>query len=350
MSGLVKSISDRTPDTDTAQVAVTMAFALGFGVFAVFVSLWNNGTMWHGLLWAGAWSSVGWFLGFLFGIPRYLSTDTARTPAALNLESMRNELALAVAAAQVSREAVTEAVKAKAAANEGAAEATKAAVQTAKESAEAQARLAADPQNVTLQADAKAKAEGAELARVASDNAAGLVKDADAKVAPAEEAASQAEAAAAAARSKLANQSTSAAASPSSSSLTVNTNLEQISDWLTKIIVGVSLVESQTLLNKMQWAAAYMAKSMVKANDAAVRAVATLDLTSASSVASAPASAASSATAIAANSLDSVGSTDSFAYALMLYFLATGLLGSYLLTRLFLQRALARVANTGQGT
>ena len=76
-----------------------------------------------------------------------------------------------------------------------------------------------------------------------------------------------------------------------------NTNLEQISDWLTKIIVGVTLVQIGPALNNL---------------DAAAKLV--------------------------AESLGGPG-FKSFAYALMMYFAITGFLGSYLLTRLFLQPA-----------
>jgi hypothetical protein len=63
---------------------------------------------------------------------------------------------------------------------------------------------------------------------------------------------------------------------------------------------------------------------------------------SAASVATSGASAAAQAVASTAEGVSpALGSMESFAYAIMLYFLATGLLGSYLLTRLFLQRALA---------
>ena len=59
------------------------------GFFAVAVSLYDAGTVWRGLMWAGAWSASGWFLGFIFGIPRYLSTDTARKPAALTPDAAK---------------------------------------------------------------------------------------------------------------------------------------------------------------------------------------------------------------------------------------------------------------------
>ena len=76
-----------------------------------------------------------------------------------------------------------------------------------------------------------------------------------------------------------------------------NTNLEQISDWLTKIIVGVTLVQIGPALANLDLAAKLIAESL-----------------------GGPA-------------------LKSFAYALMMYFAITGFLGSYLLTRLFLQPA-----------
>ena len=63
--------------------------------------------------------------------------------------------------------------------------------------------------------------------------------------------------------------------------------------------------------------------------------------------ASAVLSSAASTSGAAAKSLGSFGAMESLAYAVMLYFFATGLLGSYLLTRLFLQRALANAASQG---
>jgi len=285
MSG-IKSIA---PDTDTAQVAVTMAFALGFGVLAVFGSLWNTGTVWHGLLWAGAWSSVGWFLGFLFGIPRYLSTDTARTRTSMapGPDSASVDVESAIATANKLRDVAIAAAKDKIAADANASQAAQVADQSAKDSAEETAKFTADQQNTTLKDDDEAKKKDAEEA----------VK---------------------AAKSKL-STANAGDAEPPGSSLTVNTNLEQISDWLTKIIVGVSLVESQTLLVKMREVSTFMAKSMIKTSEP-------------------------SATTVI-GSLESIDSMASFAYAVMLYFLATGLLGSYLLTRLFLQRAFDKAAH-----
>jgi hypothetical protein len=86
-----------------------------------------------------------------------------------------------------------------------------------------------------------------------------------------------------------------AAVAKTKSTVRANTNLEQISDWLTKIIVGVTLVQLQPALGQLEKAATVISTSL--------------------------------------------GGALSFAYALMLYFSITGFLGSYLLTRLFLQKA-----------
>lgn len=335
MSG-IKSIA---PDTDTAQVAVTMAFALGFGVLAVFGSLWNNGTIWNGLLWAGAWSSVGWFLGFLFGIPRYLSTDTARTrsPMPPGPDSTSEEVESAIATAKKLRDVATAAANDKAAADANASQAAQVADQSARDSAEATAKSSADPQNTALKDDAEAKTKDFELARRSSDEANTLAATADETAQSTDAAAKEAEEAAEAAKSKL-TTANAGDGEPAGSSLTVNTNLEQISDWLTKIIVGVSLVESQTLLIKMREVSTFMAKSMVKTSEHPSTA------SFAASSADAASAAAPSATT-AVGGVESFSSMESFAYAVMLYFLATGLLGSYLLTRLFLQRAFDKAAH-----
>jgi DNA polymerase III gamma/tau subunit len=88
----------------------------------------------------------------------------------------------------------------------------------------------------------------------------------------------------------------------------VNTNLEQISDWLTKIIVGVTLVELNPVIARLEQAATLIAKSL---GEPSTKGVSDLSL--------------------------------SFGYAIMVYFVTSGFLGSYLLTRLFLQPAFGRV-------
>ncbi|HEX8178136.1 MAG TPA: tetratricopeptide repeat protein [Pyrinomonadaceae bacterium] len=87
---------------------------------------------------------------------------------------------------------------------------------------------------------------------------------------------------------------------PSSYSVRVNTNLEQISDWLTKIIVGLTLIELQKIPDNVNRLAAYIAHSLGGPADT------------------------------------------SFAAALLIYFFIGGFLSSYLFTRLFLTGALVR--------
>lgn len=351
---VLQTIRDQKPDTATAQVAVTMAFALGFGVLAVFFSLWNNGTIWHGLLWAGAWSAVGWFLGFIFGIPRYLSTDTARTPTASSLETAKADLQANADKVKELRDAAIQADKAKADADTEASQAAQTADQAIKASAEATMKFEADPQNAQLKVDADTKKAVAESAKSDSDNASSRAQKKQAEAEHAGEASTTAEEDVKTATAKLDEEKKKPASS--ASSLTVNTNLEQISDWLTKIIVGVSLVESQTLLNKMRNAATFMSKSIMKVDQELGRVVSASHPTVAASVQAATDSASAaagsvSAAAVSASSVAAITqsleslSAESFAYAIMLYFLVTGLLGSYLLTRLFLQTAFDKVAN-----
>jgi hypothetical protein len=338
-----------------------MSWALLFGVFAVSVSLWSEGTIWRGLLWAGAWSSVGWFLGFLFGIPRFLSTDTARTGGASALERATQETAAAAELSKAKRRDADAAADAKVAADKIASDEGDRATQAALMAAEATARAASAPQDHTLADAAKAAGEAAEGAKQKIEEAMSLAKAAAGKFAEAETAAADAAAAVDKAKGTEAKASTDAAVAPRAS-LTVNTNLEQISDWLTKIIVGVSLVESQSLLETMRKAATFMAKSMARPSEVAawiessavaptVKVVASAADVAASAIttASAPATGASGAATAAAYAMSSASfsSLESVAYAVMVYFLATGLLGSYLLTRLFLQRALDKAATEG---
>ena len=186
-------------DRDVKRVGVAMLFALLCGFIVVIFSIdiaidkiritytERDAQRWTALLWSGAWFAVGSFIGFIFGIPRSLSSDTARTGAPL-------------------------------------------------------------PEPDTL------------------DTAPGL-------------------------------QPASPVRGPSTA---VNTNLEQISDWLTKIIVGVSLVNSGQIGDAMLGAARTMASS-----------------------------------------LGGGAARQSLALAILVYFGVIGVLGGYLLTRLFLQRAFA---------
>ena len=86
----------------------------------------------------------------------------------------------------------------------------------------------------------------------------------------------------------------------------VNTNLEQISDWLTKIIVGLGLVELRAVPDKLQNAAKWMAQSLAtpgtQPSDALI----------------------------------------SFAGAFIIFFSVLGFFAGYLATRLFLSAAFYR--------
>src|SRR5262245_51810865 len=88
---------------------------------------------------------------------------------------------------------------------------------------------------------------------------------------------------------------------PLSYRMQVNTNLEQVSDWLTKIIVGVGLIELKNIPDYMNRAANFIV-----------------------------------------NGLDGGATTDVFAGAMIIYFALLGFLSSYLLTRLYLTSAFKR--------
>jgi tetratricopeptide (TPR) repeat protein len=88
--------------------------------------------------------------------------------------------------------------------------------------------------------------------------------------------------------------------SASQYSIRINTNLEQISDWLTKIIVGITLIQLEKAPERLNRASEFIAYS-----------------------------------------LGGIGEKY-FAGALLLYFSIGGFLGAYLLTRLFLTGAFSR--------
>lgn len=91
-----------------------------------------------------------------------------------------------------------------------------------------------------------------------------------------------------------------------------NTNLEQISDWLTKIIVGVGLVELRTLPEHLKRAAGWVAQSLTGTSAAEPAAV-------------------------------------SFAGSLIVYFSTLGFLAGYLLTMLYLAGAFGRAGQQAYG-
>lgn len=86
----------------------------------------------------------------------------------------------------------------------------------------------------------------------------------------------------------------------------VNTNLEQISDWLTKIIVGLGLVQLQQLPGFLKGISLWAAASLPLGRDTSLTQVA------------------------------------AFATAFLVYFVVTGFLAGYLLTRLYLAGAFRR--------
>lgn len=190
--------------TDAKWVASAMLAALIVGIVVTMVGA--RSAAWEALLWALACSSVGWFLGFLFGIPRSLASDS------------RNALMM----------------------------------QAAKKAVGGKPALPEPSSPVE---------EGAERAKSDSQ-----LQDAH---------------------------------------FAVNTNLEQISDWLTKIIVGVTLVEINAARDRMRETAMLIAGSLGDPPSAHL----------------------------------------SFAYAILIYFSTSGFVGSYLLTRLFLQRAFDRASS-----
>ena len=85
-------------------------------------------------------------------------------------------------------------------------------------------------------------------------------------------------------------------AASTSSSSRVNTNLEQISDWLTKILVGVGLTQLQQVPSALRGLAGYISKDYKKSG------------------------------------------SDVFSLSMVLYFTTVGFLMGYLLTRLALQK------------
>jgi hypothetical protein len=85
----------------------------------------------------------------------------------------------------------------------------------------------------------------------------------------------------------------------------VNTNLEQISDWLTKIIVGLGLVQLRKIPQNLYDAATWTARSFTPANS-------------------------------------NIAQAASFSTGIIILFSVTGFVGGYLVTRLFIAGAFRR--------
>jgi len=246
----------RSSDTDARLVSNYAAIALGAGcVFLLFAiesppAGGGAGPKAAGLLWAAACCAVGCFIGFIFGIPRTLSSDTARTTVPV-------------------REGAVERARAKAADSQARLERARA----EKNRADVQGgeQNAKQPADKALQDRARALAEAEDAARKDQDALAALERT---------------------------NGAPARAVDGKGPPTAINTNLEQISDWLTKIIVGVSLVNSERIGEAIWIAAGHVGESL---GGGANRA--------------------------------------SLALAIMVYFSVVGLLSGYLLTRLFLQPA-----------
>ena len=253
-------------------IAVLMTWALVIGLAITGLGAWTHWL--DALLWAGACSAIGWTIGFIFGVPRSLSSDAPKPVDPTNTDNSHKS---AAEQAAVSKLAADQAMADHAAA-----------VKTAADSPDSE-KAAAEKVAVEKAAVAKAAADQSAIDQAAAEHAAA-----------ANVAAAQADATKSAA-DKLANRTLNDQAGSKKQGLQPNTNLEQISDWLTKIVVGVTLVEWKNVQMQLEAAAKIVANSMC-------------DKTCA-------------------------GSPTAFAYALILYFSFSGFLGSYLLTRLFLQGA-----------
>ena len=87
--------------------------------------------------------------------------------------------------------------------------------------------------------------------------------------------------------------------------VSTNSNIEQVSDWLTKLLLGAGLVQLQNISRYVHDAAIYIAKGF-----------------------------------------DPTVDYSQFAAALIVYFSVDGFLGGYLATRMFYQAALQRIEET----
>jgi hypothetical protein len=93
-----------------------------------------------------------------------------------------------------------------------------------------------------------------------------------------------------------------------------NSNLVEISDWLTKILVGVSLVEMNKIPGRLKDLTAYLGAGLRNCGDAPVAGWC-------------------------------VQSSESFALGIIIFFFTAGFLIGYLWTRLYLQRALGELSS-----
>lgn len=213
-----------------------------------------------GGLWAVACSSVGVGLGFLFGIPRSSPPKSAQVVATAS--------SAPDAALQKAQQDVDAAQKA---------------------ADDASAKLKASPDSTDAQAAVASTTAALKAARDAADALKQGGGANDPTTAGQDTNSGQGQGAASGGQP-------AASVSVNASRTGVNTNLEEISDWLTKIIVGVTLTQIPKILAHLHMIAQIIAGSF--GGDSRI----------------------------------------SFAYALMTYFSVSGFLGGYLLTRLYLQK------------
>jgi hypothetical protein len=248
------------------------------------------------LLWAFACCAVGAFLGFIFGIPRSLSSDTARTvnPAQTRATEAAREKAAALKVA---------AVQAAADRDKAVGDANEAGVKLARAAADLNQLKAAAGQGAEsdMQLRAAEEAHASLLAQKAKLDKTALEKTKAAESAEAQAKKNDETGSTPAPSTAAASARPLTARGPSTA---VNTNLEQISDWLTKIIVGVSLVNSEKIGAAVMMASKEMAQSF------------------------------------------GGEAMNSIALAMLTYFGVVGLLGGYLLTRLYLQRAFEEIGSS----
>jgi hypothetical protein len=252
------------------------------------------------LLWAGAFFALGSFIGFIFGIPRSLSSDTSRSV----IPSGHADLDTARSRTVASNAAVTNAARQHAD--------TENDVKTLRDKLERSRQdLQALEQEAANNPNDEAVQEKVRKARQAVSDLNGKKTELDDAVLEKKDTVSltlkQAQKDQDGLSSLVHQDAADVTINRRLSSMAVNTNLEQISDWLTKIIVGVSLVNSD------------------KIGAAMVRTAEQISL-----------------------SLGGGAERKALALALMVYFGVVGLLGGYLLTRLFLQRAFDSAGNSTQ--
>jgi len=99
------------------------------------------------------------------------------------------------------------------------------------------------------------------------------------------------------------------------SAVETNSNLVEISDWLTKILVGVGLVELNKIPEKLKLLTSYLSNGLRNCGEA---------------------------------TSSCVQSSESFALGIVIFFFAAGFLIGYLWTRLYLQRALQELATRAE--